>query len=230
MARPLEYNRRDALLFWLVGKLGKWVMRLVLGPVRYRGPAAEYRPPLPDGHKHAIYAIWHHSLLLGAYRHRYQGIRCIISRSKDGEIIARIGSELGFSTTRGSTTRGGAKALLELQNRAGGEPSDIVFTVDGPKGPRHVVQKGALYLAQITGMPIVPAVYGLSRKWEAPSWDKFRVPKPFARALHVYGEPMLVPADASREELETLRKQLEDTLRAMQADADQRVRDPNAGL
>ena len=226
MSDSPRHSRGERVLFWLVGKLGKWLIRLLASTARYRGPQARWRPELPDGHRHAVYAIWHHSLLLGVYRHRNQGIRVIISQSKDGEYLARIAHEMGFRTTRGSTTRGGARALMELRQKAEEDPGDIVFTVDGPKGPRHVVQQGALYLAQISGLPLVPAVYGMTRRWEVPSWDRFRIPKPFARVLHVYGEPMLVPKDSTREELEAIRQRLQDALCAMQDRADEHVKDP----
>ena len=198
--------------------------------VRYRGPAATYRPPLPDGHRNAVYAVWHHSLLLGVHRFRHQNLRAIVSRSKDGEHIARVAHEMGIKTTRGSTSRGGARALLELRQTTQEEDSDVVFTCDGPRGPRQTVQTGVLYLAQITGLPLVPAVYGLSSKWEVPSWDRFRIPKPFARALLAYGEPLRVPSDATREELEAVRQQLEASMRTMQDQADADVMDPKAGL
>ncbi len=218
------YSKREAALFWLVGKLGKHLLRLLFSTVRYDAPPVDYRPEMPGGGRYGVYGIWHHSLLFAAHRYIGQPFRAIISRSKDGEYIARIAQELGYKITRGSTTRGGMRALRELYRKAGEEAGDIVFTVDGPKGPRHEVQPGAVYLAQITGLPLTPAAYGVSRCWEAPSWDRFRVPLPFARVVQLVGRPRLVPADATREELDALRAEFQNELRALQEEADRRAR------
>lgn len=206
---------QQSLVFWLVGKLGALLTRLLICTIRVQGPPPKSRPPLPGSHRNGIYAMWHHSLLLCVYRYRGQGIRVLISQHRDGEYIARIAHGLGFTTTRGSTTRGGARALMELREKVH-DGDDIAFTTDGPKGPRQIVQKGAVFLAQVTGLPVVPAIVGLARYWEIPSWDRFRIPKPFSRAMLQFGDPIVVPRQVTDEGLEAFRQQLQDTMQAMQ--------------
>ena len=211
-----------SILFWLVGKLGSWLVRLLVCTVRIQGPPPKFRPPLPGGHANGIFAMWHHSLLVCVYRYRRQGVRVLISQHRDGEYIARIAQELGFTATRGSTTRGGARALMELRGRVH-EGRDIAITTDGPRGPRQVVQKGAVFLAQVTGLPVTPAIVGLANYWEAPSWDRLRIPKPFSRAILRFGDPIVVPKDVTDEGLERYRQQLQDAMQTMQDELDREM-------
>ena len=126
-----------------------------------------------------IFAFWHGRILGGLYYFRDRGIVVITSQNFDGEWIARIIERFGFGTARGSTSRGGARALVQLRrDLAAGRP--VGFTVDGPRGPARVAQPGAVWLAGATGHPILPFHVEADRFWEAPSWDRTQVPKPFA--------------------------------------------------
>ena len=113
--------------------------------------------------KRAIIAFWHDQQLMMPLAYRGSGAHILISQHRDGELIRRIVEGFGFSTVRGSTTRGGSTALLQLI-RLGRTGEDLVVTPDGPKGPRHVVQKGVVYLAQVTGLPILPLSFACSKK------------------------------------------------------------------
>lgn len=217
--RPNVHPWKQSLIFWLVGKLGGLIARLLMCTVRFEGARPRHRPPLPRGHRNGVYAMWHHSQAYCVYSHRDQGIRILISQHRDGEYIARIAEEMGFRPVRGSSTRGGARAMIEMRQRAR-DGDDIAITTDGPKGPRHVVQRGAVFLAQATGLPLIPAIIGASAFWEAPSWDRFRVPKPFSRAKLQFGEPIVVPQGLSIKELEPYRQQLQDAMRELQAQLD----------
>ena len=219
----LGHPRVQAVLHWLVGKAGSWVMRLLMCTVRVTGYPPGQRPPAPEGHKAGIFVLWHHSLLLAVYRFRDQGNLALISQHGDGEYIARIAEELGFHTVRGSSTRGGARALVELRRKAR-EGRHVGIATDGPRGPRQVVHVGAVFLAQVTGMPISPFISGLSDCWELPSWDRFRIPKPFSRAVARFGAPVFIPKDASAEELECYRQQLQDVMCSMQDEVDAQAR------
>jgi lysophospholipid acyltransferase (LPLAT)-like uncharacterized protein len=118
---------------------------------------------------------------------------------------------------RGSSSRRGPQALLELTGWAE-RGYDLAITPDGPRGPRYVVQEGVMALAQVTGFPIIPASYYLGRKVQAKSWDRFQIPLPFSVCEVMIGKPVRVPREASDEERETLRQQLEQALREISRD------------
>lgn len=160
-----------------------------------------------------IFALWHaHQCGLYSLEGKSK-TNVMISRSKDGEIIARAAEIMGLKTVRGSITRGGASATLELVNRIK-KGDNGAITVDGPKGPNRVVKKGIIEIAKMTGVPIVPIT------WYSPSkgyiklntWDEFRFPLFCRKMLMYYGEPIYVDKNADDKEIENKRKYLEDTM------------------
>ena len=151
---------------------------------------------------------------------RYSGrVGMIISQHRDGEFIARAVKRFGVESVRGSTTRGGLAALRGMIRlfRTG---ANLAITPDGPQGPKHVVQIGAIELARQTGAPILPVTYGASRKKVFGSWDNFIFPLPFSRVVYVWGEPLLVTPDTAREELEEKRLLLQERMRQITEEAD----------
>ena len=207
------------LSFALAGSLGRWLIGLYYLTVRIvQAPsslARLNRSPAPSG----IYAFWHAQQLSMLWHYRRSGAAILISASRDGEYIARIAKAVGYRPVRGSTSRLGAAGLKEMIRHAG-EGKTVAFTPDGPRGPRHSVQPGVLAVAQQTGCPIVPTAVGLSDFWELPSWDRFRVPKPFARGWSCWGEPLYVPADADAAALRRMADELRRRMIDLQADAD----------
>lgn len=162
-----------------------------------------------------VFVLWHGHLLPLSYHHRHQRIATLVSRSGDGEIIARIVERWGYTTVRGSSSRGGSAAIRPLARhlRAG---RSVAITPDGPRGPRQKMKPGALRIAQLGGAPIVPIAGSASRCWwAAGGWDRFMIPKPFARVRVAYGEPCIVPPRADDAELTRIAGQLEDTLNAL---------------
>jgi len=155
-----------------------------------RVPNAEV-DALEKAGKNFIYAIWHNRQVFLMYTHRNTRACALVSLSKDGEYMARILRHFGMEAVRGSTSKGGTQALLALLDKAqeGWHP---VITPDGPRGPARQVQQGVLYLAQKTGLPIVPIACGLSHKIVFNSWDKFQFPLPFGKSKVVYGRPITV--------------------------------------
>lgn len=141
--------------------------------------------------KNYIYAGWHNQQLFLLYPYRGQKICALISQSKDGEYIARVLPYFGMKAVRGSSTRGGARALIELI-RAVREGYHPMLTPDGPRGPIYQVHPGILYLARKTGLPIIPAATALSHKFKVNSWDKMRVPLPFGKTAFFYGKMMYI--------------------------------------
>ncbi|MGZ8492509.1 MAG: lysophospholipid acyltransferase family protein [Gemmatirosa sp.] len=162
-----------------------------------------------------VVAIWHGQMLPLLAHHRNEGVSILISEHRDGEIIARVVRAFGFATVRGSSSRGGTRALLELVSvlRRGGE---IGVTPDGPRGPRHTFAPGALVAANRAGVPVVGIVAHVDRSWRLSSWDGFEIPKPFARIVVAYGEPRMVDGATAREAAERVPEfaAMMDTLRA----------------
>ncbi len=167
------------------------------------------------GGRRPIMAFWHGRILPATYFFRRRGIVVITSENFDGEWIAGIIERFGYGTSRGSTSRGGLRALLQLKrDMAEGKPAG--FTVDGPRGPARVAQPGAVWLSKATGNPVLPFHLEADRHWTLKSWDRTQIPKPFATVALVVGEPFVVPAEADAEALERARVTLEDRLRALE--------------
>ncbi|MGQ0639415.1 MAG: lysophospholipid acyltransferase family protein [Gemmatimonadaceae bacterium] len=148
-----------------------------------------------------IFAFWHANMLPLLWQHRGQGAAVLISTHSDGEIIARICEALGYRTIRGSTSRGGARALVELV-RALDSGIDVAITPVGPRGPAHSIAPGVVYTAQRADVPIIPTQVHASRAWRLKTWDRFMIPKPFARITIRYGDPLIVPTSAQGVTLE----------------------------
>ncbi|MGI8402678.1 MAG: lysophospholipid acyltransferase family protein, partial [Gemmatimonadaceae bacterium] len=139
----------------------------------------------------------HGHLLPGLWHHRNEGVTVLISEHRDGEIVARAAESLGYGLIRGSTTRGGGRALISLvrELRAGHE---IAITPDGPRGPARKFAPGALVAAQRSDAFILPVAVSASRSWRLKSWDRFMIPKPFARVTIAYGPPTKVESTDAR--------------------------------
>ena len=209
-------------------RLAAWVMfaaiRVVGGTLRVRW---EDRSQLLDDSKRlpAIYCVWHNRLILtpkayDAYVRRRDPtatVAAMVSASKDGGFLAAVLECFGMVPVRGSSSRRGPQALLELTTWAE-RGHDLAITPDGPRGPCYSVQHGVMSLAQITGMPIVPFCSNLSWKLRVKSWDRFQIPLPFSRCEMVLGPAIRVPREATDDEREALRQQLEQVMREMVKD------------
>lgn len=145
-----------------------------------------------------IVVFWHAESLAIAWAHRHRGIAPLISTHADGEIMTRVVEALGYRSVRGSTARGGLRALLEMA-RFVEDGVTVALTPDGPRGPRHVFSRGAIVLAQRTGRPIIALRVVASRAWQLRSWDRYLVPKPFAKVSIRYSEPQHVRATSDGE-------------------------------
>jgi lysophospholipid acyltransferase (LPLAT)-like uncharacterized protein len=145
-----------------------------------------------------IFALWHGQLLPLLWVHRGQGVAVLISEHRDGEIVARVAHSLGFRTVRGSTSRGAGRALIRLARELD-LGRDVAITPDGPRGPARSFAPGALVTSQRSSAPVVAAAASASRAWRLKSWDRFLIPKPFARVVVSYSQPMTVTAATARE-------------------------------
>jgi len=166
-----------------------------------------------------IYCLWHNNLMFFTYVLRNKRLGAMISRSRDGERIAKVLSGFGFLPVRGSSSSGASAALREYARmiQSGGS---VAITPDGPRGPRYVLQPGAVALARITGAPIVPLCFAGSRCWQTKSWDRMRLPKPFSRVAVMAGPPIFVEKHTDGE---TVRLEVEETLRKLAARAERFV-------
>lgn len=152
---------------------------------------------------------------------RYRGrknICAMTSRSKDGELVSQVLQGFGFETARGSSSRGGEAAVMEMAELLS-QGLDAGITPDGPRGPCYEVQPGAIMLSQISGIPIIPATYDIARKKRLKSWDRFIVPYPFSRGVLIFGDPLYVDRDAGDAERGKVREKLQAALLDLNAKA-----------
>lgn len=177
--RPL--NERLALA--LVPPLAALFIRVLGATLRYENIASPGTIPGDQIPGPAIFAFWHRSLLIAAHRFRGQRIAILISRSFDGELIARTVTRLGFLPVRGSSSRGGSSSLRTF-TEAFYRGHICAFTADGPRGPAMVAKDGPMQLATLVNAQTVGAFYLLpARAWVLRSWDRFLIPKPFSRIV-----------------------------------------------
>ena len=178
---------------WIV-RVGTALIRLLAMTWRMRPENDDALRSLRASGQRVIFTLWHGELLPLLWHHRGEGVAVVISEHRDGEIIAQIAERLGYTTVRGSTSRGGGRALIGLM-RAVQAGHDGAVTPDGPRGPAHVFAPGAAIAAQRTGAPLAMIRASATRAWRLKSWDRFLVPKPFATVRVVYGP--IVPVDAA---------------------------------
>ena len=209
-------------------KLAAWtiyaLIRFVAATIRFEWRDRSGLLPV-DRTQTVIFCTWHNRLALAPITyHRYvknnvpsRNMAAMVSASRDGGMLARVLEHFGIQPVRGSSSRRGPQALLELTNWAE-RGYDLAITPDGPRGPCYVIQEGVTALAQLTGLPIVPVTYHLTWKIRLNSWDRFQVPLPFARCTVEVGHAMRVAREASDTVREQLRHQLENHLKALTKD------------
>jgi lysophospholipid acyltransferase (LPLAT)-like uncharacterized protein len=193
-----------------IANLGYPILRLLASTWRYKVVGDEHVESIHAKGLHPIHSFWHGRILPLSIHFRDRGIVVITSENFDGEWIARIIHKMGFGTARGSTSRGGAKALLKLVRDV--KSKGVAFTLDGPRGPREVAQPGAVWLAKATGNPLLPFHGEVSSGWTLNSWDGTVIPKPFATVAVVIAEPLYVPRDVDEAGLEEWRQRLQQAL------------------
>ena len=197
-----------------IAAVGKPVVAALCGTIRWTAEGLEHYDAIQASGRQPVMAFWHGRIVHATWFFRRRGIVVMISENFDGEWIGRLIEKFGYRTARGSTSRGGARALARMRRLAlDGAPTG--FAVDGPRGPARSVQPGAVWLASLTGNPMLPFHSEADRFWTARSWDGTQVPKPFARAAMVVGEPIEVPRATGPELIERKRLELERALQAL---------------
>jgi hypothetical protein len=199
--------------------LAYWILRLYFATVRVRSVGEEsFRAHLKGGGR-AIVALWHQRILV-VFGH----VRCfgewspsvMVSQSRDGEMIADIYRRLNVRPVRGSSSRGGRKALAAMVADLAEHPL-AGHILDGPQGPRGVIKAGLVSMAQLSGAPVFPVYASVNRAWVLASWDRFLIPKPFSTVTIRWDEPISVPASLSTVEFEAVRRRIEERMRENQA-------------
>ena len=213
-----QASRRKRLEIAVIGALGYPAIRALGSTWRWRVSGLEHFDGIFADGRRPVMAFWHGRILPALYYFRHRNIAVITSDNFDGEWIARIIHRFGYTTARGSTSRHAARAALRARRMMeDGHPVGV--TLDGPRGPALEAQPGAVWLAKVTGNPILPFHLEASRHWTAPSWDATQVPLPFSRVALVVGRPMPVAPDASDTELSAVRDRLVGVLDSLRREA-----------
>lgn len=177
--------------------LGKGVLGALARTWRFRVVNGERVQDLRAAGQPFIFSLWHGHLLPLLWFHKRQSVSILISEHRDGELIARTAQWLGYGLIRGSTTHGAERALLSLVRELE-SGREVAITPDGPRGPARTFAPGALIAAQRSRSPILPVAAAADRAWRLGSWDRFVIPKPFARITVAYGDPTMVDAASAR--------------------------------
>lgn len=222
-ASTRSFSFGERVKIWLISWAGFLLIRTIGATLRYKVFAEpdciadSYGAGPP-----AIWCFWHRAVIPATYRFRNQGLAVMTSRSFDGEYIARIIQKLGFTAVRGSSSRGAVGALIGMRQQLE-QGHAVVFTIDGPRGPRYVAKPGPILLAKKTGVSINCFYVAVERAWILNSWDQMIIPKPFSRAL-IYGSaPMYVPANATDEEMTAFHQQMQETLERCRLGAEKQL-------
>lgn len=215
----------------VVSFLVYWLLRLIIPTLRLRVFGEERVREIQEDGKGVILLTWHGRTIIPICRFRKRGYWAMISTSRDGEYQNRIFQRFGWQTVRGSTSaRGAVQAALTITKQLK-RGATLAHTPDGPRGPIHVVQPGAVFLAQKSGSPIIPVGISTYPRKLASAWDQYMVPMPFARAVWIYGEPIYIPSDAkSHQEQQLWSDRVGAEITAVEAQAEREAGVPEAGL
>jgi len=209
---PRRFTLRQRLALWFISLACYWLIRVIGHTLRYHVTTeVEGEDPAVPPRQCCVGPFWHRCGFMAAYFFRGLDIAVMASASFDGEYIARIMQRFGFEPVRGSSSRGGLRALREMHEVIA-RGAIAAFTIDGPRGPRYVAKRGPVVLARNTGKPIRCFYTAPTRCWTLNSWDRFIIPKPFAHVYVRFAAQMFVPAATPDEQLEELRLEMQNTL------------------
>lgn len=206
-----QYSLKERILIRVVDLACYLLMRVIGATIRFEVRGWENYESVVSSGRLPVWPFWHERIFLSTIYFRNRGIIVITSKSKDGEYIARFIQRFGFGAIRGSSSRGGARALVEMK-KAMAKGMEIAFTVDGPRGPRREAKPGPIYLAKLTGNPVLPFLMEPKNYWTLKTWDRLQIPRPFTKALLVIGEPFEVERDADEGHIEAKVAEMQNSL------------------
>jgi hypothetical protein len=206
---------------WLIGWFGYFAIRIIGRTIRWQSEGDAHLEAIYKSGQRAIYTCWHGRIFPATYYFRNRGIAVMTSMNRDGEAIAQCIERFGYTAPRGSSSRGGLRALAEMAReiRRG---RDCGFTIDGPRGPKYVAKEGPILLALKTGAAIFCFHISVKHRIQLKSWDEFQIPLPFTRALVLQAEPIWVPPGSSAAHLRDLHQQMQATLDKLMKEGDSR--------
>jgi lysophospholipid acyltransferase (LPLAT)-like uncharacterized protein len=214
---------RERILLWFISWVGYLAITLIGRTLRYSiSWEDESLPPNAPFERPAIYSFWHRAVMATSWLFRKEGIAVMVSRSFDGEYIARIIERLGFTAVRGSSSRGGAGALLGMKSELE-RGAVVAFTIDGPRGPKYVAKPGPVALAKASGFPMMAFYVAVSDAWVLKTWDEFMIPKPFSKALVRFSRKMFVASSAGDAQASDSHGQLQAALERVTRFAEENV-------
>jgi lysophospholipid acyltransferase (LPLAT)-like uncharacterized protein len=205
----------------LIGWLGTIAIAVICRTLRWESEGDSHLDEIYKTGKRAIFTFWHGRIFPSTYYWRNRGIVVMTSMNRDGEAIAQCIRRFGYGAARGSSSRGGFRALAEMA-RDIREGRDAAFTIDGPRGPRYVAKQGPVLLARKTGAAIFCFHISLKRKIRLKTWDEFQIPLPFTKAFVGKAAPIWVPPDATEEQVRALHQQMQETLDTLRNEGDRR--------
>lgn len=208
---PRAFTRGQRFLIALASWIGYWLIYLIGRSLRWTVVGGEHWHLMEKAGIPTILTFWHNCLFTACWHFRYRDVAAMTSQNFDGEYIARVIARLGNRAVRGSSSRGGLKALREMEYHLA-EGRHVVFTVDGPRGPRYEAKIGPVLLAQRTGRPILCFHIAVQRRIILSSWDHFRIPLPFTHAVMHMGPPIYVPPNARRAQVLAAHAEMQRTL------------------
>ncbi len=222
MSKPPELRAWQKARFWLLANLGARLIKLIFSTCRVQVLTPEADRRLMSGQWGVIGATWHRAAVFFLYYYGRLKPAIMISRSKDGELLARYLEVMGGVPVRGSSSRGGREALREMEAMLkSGRVTQAATVADGPRGPRYQAKAGMILLAMRTGLPLLPLMWSTDRAWIfRNSWDRTMIPKPFATIKMAYGREIYFPADLDKEGMEAARLELERELNRLREELD----------
>lgn len=200
-------------------------MKAIFRTLRHEFHTPPNTNPYNDtGDQRFLYAVWHDSVIFSAFGGKHRKCVALTSRHRDGSFVAGVVKWIGVPSVRGSTRNGGQNALRALIKSA--VDNHIVISPDGPRGPRRTMTPGMVFLASRTGNAIVPTAFQCRRSWKIRgSWTALIIPKPFTRIYLLTGEPIFVPPDIARDEIDHYVAQVQNAMDGLNTKANRLVDD-----
>jgi lysophospholipid acyltransferase (LPLAT)-like uncharacterized protein len=206
-----SFTRGQRFKARLIGWAGYFAISLINRTVRWRSEGDEHLEAIYRSGHRAIFTFWHGRIFPATYYWRNRGIVVMTSMNLDGEAIAQCIQRFGYGAARGSSSRGGLRALAQL-SRDIQNGKDAAFTIDGPRGPRYVAKQGPVLLAFKSGAAILCFHISMKRRIQLRSWDEFQIPLPFTTAIVLKAPPIWVPPNANEEQLRKLHEEMQKVL------------------